>query len=101
MSRKRYYLRAKLFLLWLLFSINDSVIACASVANPFYNDYTKYNLKIYQIYTKFVSITKTYILTLFFQCLFIVSRKCFTVTLCTAIMEMLQAQFLLSQFSSE
>jgi len=32
MSRKRYYLRAeaaKLVLLWLLFSINDSVTSCA------------------------------------------------------------------------
>ena len=41
------------------------------------------------------------VLTLFFRCLFIVSRKRFTVTLCTATIEMLQAQFLLSQFSSE
>jgi len=44
----------------------------------------------------FISITKTYNLTLFFQCLFIVSREWLTVTLCTAIIEMLQAQFLLS-----
>jgi len=34
-----------------------------SVANPSYDEYTKSNLK----YTKFISITKTYNITLFFQ----------------------------------
>jgi len=49
--------------------------AQSSVANSSYNECTKSNLKIYQIYTKFISITKTYNLTLFFECLFVVSRE--------------------------
>ena len=61
-----------------------------SVANPSYNGYTKSNPKIYQICTKFVSITKTYNWMLLFQRLFIVSRKWWTITLRTAIIEMLQ-----------
>jgi len=39
-----------------------------SVANPSYNEYTKSNLKIYQIaYIKFISTTKAHNLTLFFS----------------------------------
>jgi len=45
-----------------------------SVANPSYVEYTK-----------FISITKPYNLTLFLQCLLIVSRKWLTITLCIAI----------------
>ena len=69
-----------------------------SVANPSCNEYAESNLKIIpqRKYTKFISTTKTHNLTLFFQRPFIVSRKWLTVTLCTAITEMLQAQFLLS-----
>jgi len=73
-------------------SDNKCSVKWVSVANPSYNEYTTSNLKIYQIYTKFISTTKTYNLTLFFQCLFNVSRKWLTVALCTAIIEMLQAQ---------
>jgi len=47
----------------------------SSVANPPYNEYSKSNLKLYQISTELISITKTYNLTLCFQCFFIVSRK--------------------------
>jgi len=46
-----------------------------SAANRSHNECTKSNLKIYQAYTKFISITTTYNLTRFCQCLFIVSRK--------------------------
>ena len=46
-----------------------------NVANSSYNKYTKSRLKIFQIYTKFIAVTKTNNLMLFFQCFFIVSRR--------------------------
>jgi len=40
-------------------------LAASSVVNSSYKEYTKYNLKIYQIYAKLISIAKTYNLMLF------------------------------------
>ena len=58
------------------------LLAEVSVANLSHNEYTESNLKMYQIYTKFISITKTYNLMLFFNAflIFIVSCEWLTVT---------------------
>ena len=79
---------------WVYFLLS-SLLYC-SVANSSYNEYAKSNLKIYQTYIKFISVTKTYNSMLFLQCLFLVSRRWLTVALCSAAIEMWQAHFLLS-----
>ena len=60
-----------------------SLLGHYSVANSSYNEFTKSNPKICQIYTKFISVTKTFnLMLLFLQYLFIISCRWLTVALC-------------------
>ena len=48
-------------------------MSSVSVANSSYNEYTKFSLKIYQIYTKFI-VAENFKLTAVFPCFFMISQ---------------------------